>query len=95
MVMTYFGKDEFGVNIFSSKCCEILYSKVVQTDVKIEDKKVVDLVNSPNHFITNEKNGALFLFNVSWSDFSFFRLVIRSVHLNGLHNKVVCIYVCI
>lgn len=89
LVMTFSGIDEFVVNIFSPKCCEIFYPKVCNVDFKLEGKDTVDFEIPLNHSIPEENGGALFFSNVSWSDFSFFRLMIQPIHLNQEHDKVV------
>lgn len=88
LVITYFGNDEFGVNIYSPRCCEIIYPSV--TDVKIEEEFANDFEVLIDESIIEAKNSALFFFNASWSDFSFFKLVIRPIHLNKEVGKVVC-----
>ncbi|KAK1383536.1 hypothetical protein POM88_021271 [Heracleum sosnowskyi] len=88
LVMTYFGKDEFGVNIYSPKCCEIFYPKILNSGANIKEKDMGVFKVPLNYSISEENDGALFFCNVSWSDFRFFRLVIRSVHLNWEYAKV-------
>ncbi|KAK1363607.1 hypothetical protein POM88_039168 [Heracleum sosnowskyi] len=60
----------------------------LHSDVKNDEKHMVAFKVSRNDSIIEKKDGALFFFNVSWSDFSFFRLVIQSVHLNAEYDKV-------
>ncbi|XP_074342480.1 uncharacterized protein LOC141680050 [Apium graveolens] len=88
MVLTYRGNGEFDVNIFSPKYSEIIYFKASHNDTKIEEKEAVNLEVPLNPFTTEELDGASLFFNVSWSDFHFFKLVILPVHLNGLYDKV-------
>lgn len=90
LVMTYSGNDEFGVNIFSPRCCEIFYPSVLHTNVKTEDEFVNDVEVPIDESITEEKDRALFFSNASWSDFSFFKLMIQPIHLIKEYDKVVC-----
>lgn len=58
--MNYFGNDEFGINIYTSKCCEIFHPKVLHANVNIEEKVMVEFKVTLNDSITEEKYGVLF-----------------------------------
>lgn len=90
LVVTYFGKDEFGVNIYSPKCVGISYHMVSHVDMKIEERNMVDFEVPLNSSLSEENDGALFFSNVCWSDFRFFNLVIQSVHMSQDYDHVVC-----
>ncbi|XP_074358647.1 uncharacterized protein LOC141697967 isoform X2 [Apium graveolens] len=57
LVMTYYGNDEFGVNIYSPRCCEIFYPSA---NVMIEEEFMNDLEVPVDVSIVEEKESALF-----------------------------------
>ncbi|KAK1372317.1 hypothetical protein POM88_028510 [Heracleum sosnowskyi] len=61
LVITYFGKDEFGVNIYSPKCCEIFYPKILNAGANIKEKDMGDFKVPLNYSISEENDG--------WSEF--------------------------
>ncbi|KAK1388274.1 hypothetical protein POM88_016452 [Heracleum sosnowskyi] len=61
---------------------------VLHTHVKIGNEGMFDCEVPLNYSISEENDGALFFSNVSWSDFSFFRVVIQSIHLDQEYDKV-------
>ncbi|KAK1370143.1 hypothetical protein POM88_036235 [Heracleum sosnowskyi] len=87
----YFGGMNFGINIFSPKCVEILYPKFLPTHPDIQGNESVDVEALSNHAIVEEKNGALLFFNVGYSGSScnFFSFVVQFTHLRMDIGKVV------
>lgn len=91
MVVNYFGGMKFGVNIFSPKCVEILYPKLLPAHVKSNTNDFIEAKGFDGRDIIDEKSGALLSFNMGSGSCNFFSFVVQSSHLNEDVGKVVCL----
>lgn len=55
----------FGVNIFSPNCVEILYPNIVRTCLSVNENAMVDVKLFNNQSIDEEKSGALLFFKLA------------------------------
>lgn len=90
MFLSYHGGSKFVVNIFSPKCVEILYPKLLPPFIHSDGNEVGDVAIFNRHSITEEKNGAFLFFNVAFSSCSLCSFVVQSSHLKEHIGKVVC-----